>query len=145
MASSSHFSVSGGSAKELVFLPLVFLPGFFFPFLFLGGAICAATSSISIYAGRVRKSTDGQVNVSRKAARPRQEVHRGATECDNGRREGVVVGGGGLLHQLPQVDGEHAGERQKGRWYAAMRLTTLSSFFFCFLTCCFVLRFPFLL
>lgn len=93
MASSSHFSVSGGSAKELVFLPLVFLPGFFFPFLFLGGAICAATSSISIYAGRVRKSTDGQVNVSRKAARPRQEVHRGATECDNGRREGVVVGG----------------------------------------------------
>ena len=53
--------------------------------------------------------------------------------------------GGDLLQQLPPVDGEHAGERQKGLWYAATRLTTLSSFFFCFLTCCLVLRFPFLL
>lgn len=63
MASSSPFRVSGGSATELTFLPLVFLPAFFFPLLFLGGAIFAATSSMSIYVGRVRRSTDGQVNV----------------------------------------------------------------------------------
>ena len=87
MASSSHFRVSGGSAKELAFLPLVFLPAFFFPLLFLGGAIFAATSSISIYARRVRRSTDGQVNAFKKAARPSQEVGggcgRGVGTCSN--------------------------------------------------------------